>query len=411
MGDIDASINEYNLIHRNVRPLKANTVVIDNIDLMEKRSYQQNSFTSANGVTSAVVKTKMFQLEEEKGIKYPKKGNNVRDLNYDQATEIAEALNIQSIKQKRERLESQGEKTKPAIMNIHDGKGGIGKTALATALAVEGGLDVVNRPRVLLIDGDPQGSLRHLFSPMLKTKAGPRTLIDSVKNKSREELLSDSYQTKFRDYMYKSHMILDTFMDNLKLMPSSEMEKYLNITLSLAQNEKGNEAYSLYSDVILRPLYNDFDLIIIDANPSVDTTLYSFFYAADHHIIPVTGLQQDVNAFVEYLDVCQVILRDLQPKDAKGMKTVRTAVTKYSKTNADAKERAETINGTHGSLGTMMIESKKLYEDASANNVPVQLFKSTSRQAATVRDNLKSIYMSATLIPFQDYNLIDEAMA
>lgn len=409
MSDIEASINEYSLIHRNVKPLKASTVVIDNIQLMEKRSYQQNSFTTASGVTSAVVKTVMLQLEEAKGIQYPKKGNNVKDLNYDQATEIAEALNIQSIKQKRDALEKQGKKTKPAIMNIHDGKGGIGKTAVATALAVEGGLDVVNRPRVLLIDGDPQGSLRHLFAPKLKTKSGPRTLIDSVKNKSRDELLSEQYQAKFRQYMYQSHMILDTFMDNLKLMPSSEMEKYLNITLSLAQNEKGNEAYSLYSDVILRPLYDDFDLIIIDANPSVDTTLYSFFYAADHHIIPVTGLQQDVNAFVEYLEVCQVIMRDLQPADATGMKTVRTAVTKYSKTNADAKERAETINGTHGSLGTMMIESKKLYEDASANNVPVQLFKSTSRQATTVRDNLKSIYNSATLIPFQDYNLIDEA--
>ncbi|QFT13382.1 ParA family protein [Vibrio sp. THAF190c] len=409
MSDIQASIDEYGLIHRNVKPLKANTIVIDNIDLMEKRSYQQNSFTSASGVTSAVVKTKMAQLEEEKGIKYPKKGNNVKDLNYEQATEIAEALNIQSIREKRAELEANGRKTKPAIINVHDGKGGIGKTALATALAVEGGLDVVNRPRVLLIDGDPQGSLRHLFAPNLKTTAGARTLIDSVKSKSRAELLSSDFQAKFRKYMYGTNMVLDTFMENLKLMPSSEMEKYLNITLSLAQNEKGNEAYSLYSDVILRPLYDDFDLIIIDANPSVDTTLYSFFYAADHHIIPVTGLQQDVNAFVEYLEVCQVILENLQPEDAKGMKSVRTAVTKYSKTNADAKERAETINGTHGSLGTMMIESKKLYEDASANNVPVQLFKSTSRQANTVRDNLKSIYNSATLIPFQDYNLIDEA--
>ena len=128
-----------------------------------------------------------------------------------------------------------------------------------------------------------------------------------------------------------------------------------------------------------------------------------------HHIIPVTGLQQDVNAFVEYLEVAQMILEKLQPEDATGMKSVRTVVTKHSKSNKDAEQRGEAINGSHGSLGTMMLESKKLYEEANANNVPVQLFSSSSRSVKTVRDNLKTIYQSATLLPFQDYNLIDEA--
>ncbi|WP_122053620.1 ParA family protein [Vibrio sp. Evd11] len=406
---VKSSINEYGLIHRSVAPLKATTVILNNLDLMDKRSYNNTSFTTHPGVTASIVKRVIEKIENEQNFTFPKKGNNAKDLNFEQATEISEALGVPSIREKRLALEADGKKTKPVILLVHDAKGGIGKTALAAGLGVEGGHDILNRPRTLVIDGDPQGSHRHLFAPNLESKSGPQQLINASKDQERSEILKPEHQAKLRNYMYSSNMIMDTYIENLKLMPSNELEKFLNVDLSLAQSKRGNEAFALYSDVILRPLYDDFDLIIIDANPAVDTTLYSLFYAADHHIIPVTGLQQDVNAFVEYLEVAQMILEKLQPEDATGMKSVRTVVTKHSKSNKDAEQRGEAINGSHGSLGTMMLESKKLYEEANANNVPVQLFASSSRSVKTVRDNLKTIYQSATLLPFQDYNLIDEA--
>ncbi|GAA3321203.1 AAA family ATPase [Paeniglutamicibacter sp. ZC-3] len=156
-------------------------------------------------------------------------------------------------------LESHGPARVIAMVNQ---KGGVGKTTstinLAAALAEYG-------RKVLLVDFDPQGALSAGFG------TNPHELDVTVYN-----VLMDR-KTEIRD------AILGTDVENVDLLPA-------NIDLSAAEVQLVNEvAREQVLERALRSVTDDYDIVLIDCQPSLGLLTVNALTAAHGVIIPLTA--------------------------------------------------------------------------------------------------------------------------
>ncbi|HEY4577281.1 MAG TPA: ParA family protein [Yaniella sp.] len=158
-----------------------------------------------------------------------------------------------------EPLSSHGPARVIALVNQ---KGGVGKTTssvnLGAALAGYG-------RKVLMVDFDPQGALSAGFG------TNPHEMDLTVYNVLME-----------RD-VHISDAIIETADDNIDLLPA-------NIDLSAAEVQLVNEvAREQVLGRALRPILNDYDVIIIDCQPSLGLLTVNALAAAHGVIIPLTA--------------------------------------------------------------------------------------------------------------------------
>ena len=158
-----------------------------------------------------------------------------------------------------EPLSSHGPARVIALVNQ---KGGVGKTTssvnLGAALAGYG-------RTVLMVDFDPQGALSAGFG------TNPHEMDLTVYNVLME-----------RD-VHISDAIIETADDNIDLLPA-------NIDLSAAEVQLVNEvAREQVLGRALRPILNDYDVIIIDCQPSLGLLTVNALAAAHGVIIPLTA--------------------------------------------------------------------------------------------------------------------------
>ncbi|MGR5296971.1 ParA family protein [Vibrio mediterranei] len=348
-------------------------------------------------MTQAVFKPRLDAIEERLGYKFPRKGNNALNLTRDDAIIIVEQLGMKSINEYREEFPD----WEPAVFGIHDAKGGIGKSTLAATLSTESSFDIKNRPRTLLFDVDPQGSQRHQFAPEYQSDKTVGQLIIANIDLTREERLEPEKQAEFRDYLLG--IITDTHAEGVSLLPSFALDKTLNVYLGakLGSGVPKDQVISCIKDIIITPLKNDFDLFFVDCNPSVDVTLYCVYNAINHLIIPVTARTQDTNAYCEYFDVSNTILNSMVTADFKGFKSIKTLINKNVKTNKEIYKRSLAIASGTDCYSTVIYESKA-YEDAAANNLPLQLMNHTSRNSKAALTEAKALYFEVMLKAFSD---------
>ncbi|MDF9399156.1 ParA family protein [Vibrio sp. 1180_3] len=354
------------------------------------------------GVTEAIFKTGLNKFEEQNGFKFPRKGNNALDVNRSDAIEIMRFFEKKSISDLRD------DDFEVPVLLIHDAKGGIGKSTVAETLATQSSFDLKNRPRTLLIDTDPQGSLRHKLAPKYtKPLHNLLRLLTTNVELSRDIRLSPEKQAEYKAIL--AEIIVTTHADDVSLLPSFGDCKHLNVYLAgaLARGISKDQVISVYNDVIIEPLRSDFDLIIIDSNPATDMMLYTLYYAGTMLVIPVTGRQQDVNAYVEYLESVKVILSTMMPSDAKGFNDIITLITKNTKKPKSIYNRSLKIKTLARCFSTMIFESK-VYEDASENNLPIQLMNHTSRNVRDSLEHASSLYEEIASLVFSQLQCEEE---
>lgn len=153
----------------------------------------------------------------------------------------------------------------PFIINVFGMKGGIGKTAIATAIA-EGASRLGFR--VLAVDLDMQGNLTQSFS---MKKHGQKVLKDIVKG-----------DAKIEDVILNVHQFLD-------LLPSSLENSQIETILS---SQTLN--YTGYFKNLFKPVLPNYDLIITDCPPSINKITACATCFSDYNLIPVNA---DMDSF------------------------------------------------------------------------------------------------------------------
>lgn len=141
-------------------------------------------------------------------------------------------------------------------------KGGVGKTT--SSINIGGALSTYGR-RVLIVDFDPQGAATVGLGINANT-------VDST-----------IYTALFNPSMDVHDVVMHTRFDNLDIIPA-------NIDLSAAEvqlvTEVGREQILAST---LRPLMQEYDLIIVDCQPSLGLLTVNALAAADGVIIPVAA--------------------------------------------------------------------------------------------------------------------------
>ncbi|MFN2159798.1 MAG: ParA family protein [Anaerolineales bacterium] len=145
------------------------------------------------------------------------------------------------------------------ILAIYSNKGGVGKTVTAVNLSY---LASCSGYKTLICDLDPQSSATFFFRIKPKFKAGPRGFAKGGKRIRRS--------------------IKGTDFDNLDLLPADFTHRNLDITFVRLRRSKQRLKR------VLRPLENDYDLIILDCLPTINIIAENIFNASDFLLVPLT---------------------------------------------------------------------------------------------------------------------------
>ncbi len=154
------------------------------------------------------------------------------------------------------------------IISCNNQKGGSGKTA--TSINIAKGLADIGY-RVLLVDLDLQGNTSSKFKEDYEEIDG---IVEAIQGKVRIE-----------------DVIYDTDIENLFIIPSKLewldcLEEMAREDYLMEEQEKTNTSVMKIRN-LLEPVRNDFDVIILDNNPSYKTILKNCVYAANLIIVPV----------------------------------------------------------------------------------------------------------------------------
>ncbi|QIK56999.1 AAA family ATPase [Erysipelothrix sp. HDW6A] len=219
-------------------------------------------------------------------------------------------------------------------------KGGVGKTTTAINLAA--GLAYAGH-KTLLIDMDPQGnSSQSLLNIKLSEAFIDDRVIAAIAKRDSKSLrkLMNEY-TENENYRYIDQMLLDveltttypTEVENLHIIPSS---------LSLASTERAilmdhKRQENRLRKVISR-IEDNYDFIIVDCAPIINTLTANIIYACDEIILPI---KPDTGAEKGYLVTITELL-DLM-EDYNSEIVIRPIFTMINRTNND-KERVKIIS-------------------------------------------------------------------
>ena len=149
------------------------------------------------------------------------------------------------------------------IWAVANQKGGVGKTTTAVSLA---GHLVTQGARVLLVDMDPQGSMTSYF------------------DNDPDDMAKSIYSLfQLDDYSYQnvSSVLIDTKVENLKLLPASTALATLDRQLGT------KEGKGLVLKKSLVALEDHFDYVLIDCLPMLGILMVNALAACDRLLMPV----------------------------------------------------------------------------------------------------------------------------
>ena len=329
------------------------------------------------------------ELEEE-GEYFVRNNSGNYIIAPEQATLIAQKAGIKTIPEIRV---INNDYAVPVVV-VNTSKGGIAKSTTTLHLAVSAALDVKKSQRVLLIDGDPQGSIIKQMSPVSDSNefAGLLSLIKETSHLSREERLSPMNQKKFRNYLLQK-VIVESHLTNMWILPANMNDTEIEVELMGALADKGRDcAMALYRDVVITPLLNDFDIIFFDTSPSPNATTGNIYFASNHVIFVTTGRKQDYRSYITHHTYLAETIKKLSPSDFIGFHSMKTIITKHiDKNDTQSEKMSKNVSKVQAisDVYTQVIHENRKYEEAAEAKLPLQLLSSKSDKP--YRDAIKEI--------------------
>ena len=247
------------------------------------------------------------------------------------------------------------------IVAICNQKGGVGKTTttinLGAALAEQG-------RRVLLVDFDPQGALS------VGLGIQPHDIDSTIYNLLMERDITA------HDVLYK------TSINGMDLLPS-------NIDLSGAEVQLVHEVGREYVlGGVLEPLVPDYDIILIDCQPSLGLLTINALACAQGVLIPLECEYFAMRGVALLMETIEKVSHRLNPKlNIDGL-----LATMYDSRTLHTREvLASIVNGFGDKVFHTVINRTVRFPDATVAGEPITSFDSASMGASSYRELAKEV--------------------
>lgn len=330
------------------------------------------------GLSKVQVDGLLKELEDE-GHFIMRNNSGHLSLDWETTVSLLEKTDVKTIKQLRSIQKKAGNSYKLPVTLVNISKGGVGKSTTAINLAVSSALDMSRQYRTVLIDTDPQGSILNQLgqSALDKFFDSYSKLIEEGCSMSRAERLSEEKQAYFRKYVL--NLIQITHLDNLVVLPASFENSKIDTSIANCIASFGkDDALSVFQDVIINPISDDFDMVIIDSPPASNIAVAATYYAANHIIFVTTGREQDLRSYTKHKLYLIDVINRLLPSDWDGFESMNTVITRLIEGKSDIAKAMQYNVGLVEQYSSVMstVRENKKYEEAAQERLPLQLLDS-----------------------------------
>jgi chromosome partitioning protein len=247
------------------------------------------------------------------------------------------------------------------IIAMCNQKGGVGKTT--TTINLGAALGEYGR-KVLLVDFDPQGALS------VGVGVNPHELDTTV-----YQLLMDR-NVEIHD------VIQHTSFENLDLLPA-------NIDLSAAEVQLvGEVAREMVLARVLKPVLDDYDVILVDCQPSLGLLTVNALSAADGVLVPLECEYFAMRGVALLMETIDKVSTRLSPK----LTMDGLLATMYDSRTLHTREvLAGVVAGFGDKVFHTVINRTVRFPDASVAGEPITVFDPASNGAASDRELAKEV--------------------
>ncbi|MDR0789056.1 MAG: AAA family ATPase [Bifidobacteriaceae bacterium] len=249
-------------------------------------------------------------------------------------------------------------------------KGGVGKTTSVVSIA--GALKNYGR-RVLVIDLDPQSAA----SIALGVEA------ETLEKTALDLLIDDRYN----DPENIGELIYQTTVDDIELIPAN-----IHLTTSeaiLTHNHKEIGEAQLQLANKIEPLKKDYDVILIDTQPSLGFLNINGLCAADSVIIPNAAEYFPLRGTTQLLDTIYNIRTQLNPN----LKIGGIFITMLSARTTHSREVIERINDEWPDLLLYSMISRSIaFADSTVDGAPMEQLKKNHKGSKQYRMLVRELF-------------------
>tara|TARA_B100001059_G_scaffold42039_1_gene33808 strand:- start:1493 stop:2761 length:1269 start_codon:yes stop_codon:yes gene_type:complete len=287
----------------------------------EFRTYSKAEAQSWLGVKHATKLSRAIkELESSpKPVRFEREANGHYKFTIQDLHTLADAMDIPKFKRKPN--------DKCQVICVSALKGGAAKTT--TAVNVASGLAVNNnkRYRVAVIDLDPQGTGTMFGVPNLTDDdftVGDilQGNFDLDEGESEKDFVKSCFKnTSIPNLDYLPARVSDFFFESVA--------EQIKIDEYDQPNSDKNRTYRLLKERIIDAVSDDYDIIILDTAPALNTTFYNAIYASTSLLIPVIPELVSLDATLKYLERLKDIYAIAAKAGHEGMDFIRMLVTNF----------------------------------------------------------------------------------
>lgn len=262
------------------------------------------------------------------------------------------------------------------VINSQNQKGGTGKSTTLITLAAGLSLLLGERLKILVIDLDPQGSLRKYLLPHQEYAFDILTAVDIMLGEDESDGLYQEYLDDglSHEEILKSS-IHETHIPNLHVLPSfSEDERFSQAAWMHFAKTGDLKHVKLLKEKIINSVKDDYDVIFLDTGPHINPLVWSAQYASTGMLVPFSPKELDWHSTSQFLRNLPHQLMQTLPNKGENIEWLKVLATNC---NAEFNRDQKVLSASREALasGEWMFPARMInsqaFEAAAQNNCTV----------------------------------------